>query len=96
VALAVAASLGLAYIGVQQRSIGYVEDIADRMEHIQIAQTYLIENPFFTTHAPTPDWVGYDSDIKWRIETDLDEDTLHVRLMTRYQESTMSWEWIAP
>lgn len=93
-ALAVAASLTMVYISTQQQSIAYIEDIDDRLEHVSIAQEYLIKNPFFTQHTPTLDWIGEETGKQWRILVEQDEDLFFVSLQTRYKESIMTWDWV--
>lgn len=95
VALVVASSLILTYISMQENSIAYFEDIESRLEHIEFAQNYLVDNPFYGTHVPTPDWAGNDPGRKWKIEVDRQSDNLrYTYLKTLNDESTMTWAWI--
>jgi prepilin-type N-terminal cleavage/methylation domain-containing protein len=95
VALVMVATLSLAYIGLQHRSMDYVEDIEARLEHVNFAQEYLIDNPFFTEHEPSRLWIGDRRDRQWRIDIEPEGDISRVRLQTRYDKRLMTWKWIA-
>jgi hypothetical protein len=109
VAVVVAAALSVSFSMLAQQGARYLEDAESRLEHVDMAQSWLIERPFFVEHEPSPRWMRFadsmgvpgrearpEADYQWDLDFERSFPLDLNVLRTRNDIGTMSWTWIAP
>lgn len=103
IALLFAGILSLMYIETQERNIRHAEDALNRLEHINLAQEYLTDNPFYVERRLSSGWVrmnqtGFEEEPEKEWSLDLvKEAPLNLSILKiRYQGTITSWTWVVP